>query len=307
MAIEATDVELRRAALSCTFAVRDFRPSSAQVRVDIGARSHQGTARKHNGDHYLVLRLGRYQDTLMTSLPRGDLPGRFDESGYAVLVADGLAGTGTGAFASRVALSALAHLAVHFGQWSLRVDPVVAAEIKERGEWFYQRAHAAVMERARTNPELSGMSTTVTAAYTAGRDLFIAHVGHSRAYLFREGILTQLTRDHTVAWHMRHTGGPTAVDVDAQDLQHILTETIGGGGPEAPLVDVDQYSLLDGDAVLLCTNGLTDVISEDKICEVLTFRRSSDDQCRLLVDMAVREETPDNVTAVLAQYEIPPT
>ena len=97
-----------------------------------------------------------------------------------------------------MALSALAHLAIHFGQWSVRIDPTVASEIKERAEWYYHRADAAVSARARTHPALAGMATTVTAAYTAGEDLFVAHVGHSRAYLYRGGTLTQLTRDHTL-------------------------------------------------------------------------------------------------------------
>jgi protein phosphatase len=147
------------------------------------------------------------------------------------------------------------------------------------------------------------MATTMTAAYTAGDDLFVAHVGHSRAYLYREGTLSLLTRDHTLAWHVE---GATGVPVGrrTQDLRHILTETIGGS-PEGPMVDVDHLSLIDGDTVLLCTNGLTDVVSDEGIAEVLTYRRAADEQCRLLVDLALRADTPDNVTVLLAQYEIP--
>ena len=291
--------------MSCVLAPDSYRPDSSRVRVDIGARSHQGTVRSTNDDHYLVLRLGRHQETMLTSLPHTDLPGRFDECGFAMLVADGLGESGNGAVASRVALSALAHLAIHFGQWSLRVDPVVAAELKERGEFFYQRANEAVVERAGTHQALTGIATTVTAAYTAGADLFIAHVGHSRAYLCRDGTITQLTRDHTLAWHLEHTGGLAPVD-GVRDLQHILTETIGGSSAQ-PTVDIEHMNLLDGDALLLCTNGLSDVVSEDRIADVLSFRRTADEQCRLLVDLALRSGAEDNVTAVLCQFNVPPS
>ena len=224
-------------------------------------------------------------------------------TGYAMLVADGLGETGAGAVASRVALSALAHLAIHYGQWRLRIDPLVAAEIKERAEWYYHRANAAVTGHARAHAALAGMATTVTAAYTVGNDLFLAHVGHSRAYLFRSGALTQLTRDHTLAWQLENVSGPTSVDRRTQDLRHILTETIGGGR-DSPLVDVEHLRLSHGDGVLLCTNGLTDAVSEDRIAEVLTFRRTSREQCRLLVDLALRADTEDNVTVILAQYDM---
>jgi protein phosphatase len=301
--VESTHAMNRRESLSCLLANDEFRPVSSQVLVDIGAHSHQGAVKACNEDHYLVVRVGRSQDTILSSLPRGDLPGQFEEYAWGMLIADGLGETGAGGVASRVALSALAHMAIHFGRWNMRVDRHVAQEITARAEWFYRRASEAVKERAQTNPTLAGMCTTMTAAYTAGRDLFVAHVGHSRAYLYREGSLSLLTRDHTLAWNVeRVTGLPPSRPVD--DLSHILTETIGGSD-EGPLVDVDHLSLLDGDTVLLCTNGLTDVVSEEQIAEVLTFRRAPEEQCRLLVDLALRGRTPDNATALVAQYEIP--
>jgi protein phosphatase len=301
--VESTNAMIRRENMSCLLALDEFRPGSSNVLIDIGAQSHQGTVRSSNDDHYLVLRVGRNQDTLLSSLPRGDLPSQFEEFAYCLLVADGVGDTGAGGVASRVALSALAHMAIHFGRWNLRVDRHVAEEITARAEWFYRRASEAVVERSRAHPTLAGMATTMTAAYSAGGDLFIAHVGHSRAYLYREGTLSLLTRDHTVAWNVERVAG-IAPSRPADDLSHILTETIGGSA-EGPLVDVDHLSLLDGDTLLLCTNGLTDVVTEDRMAEVLTFRRAPEEQCRLLVDLALRARTPDNVTVVVAQYEIP--
>jgi PPM family protein phosphatase len=305
MTEEPNEAKARREALSPLLEVSDFRPMSSLVRVEIGARSHRGTVRPNNEDHYIIVRTGRQQETLETSLPRSDVPERFDESGYTMLVADGLGETGAGAAASRVAISTIAHLAIHFGKWNLRVDARTATEIKERAEWFYRRADDAVIAKSRTHVALTGMATTLTAAYSAGDDLFIAHVGHSRAYLFRDGHLTQLTRDHTMAWHTVGTGRPADVARDTQDLRHILTDTIGGL-TEGPLVDVDHVRLLNGDNVLLCTNGLTDMVSDDRIADVLTQRREAGEQCQLLVDLALQAGGEDNVTVMLAQYHIPP-
>jgi PPM family protein phosphatase len=294
----------RRNSLSPLLAVDEFRPFSSIVRAEIDVRSHQGQVRQSNDDHYLVVRLAREQDVIATSLPRSDVPGRFEESGYAMLVADGIGDTGSGAVASRVALSSLAHLAIHFGRWNLRVDPDTASEIKQRAEWFYRRVDDAVVVKSRTDPLLTGMCTTLTAAYSAGDDLFVAHVGHSRAYFFRQGCLTQLTRDHTVSWQTAATGTLTAVDRATRDLQHILTDTIGGQ-VDGPGVDVDHVRLEDGDIVLLCTNGLTDMVSDNRISEVLALRRASGEQCQLLVDLALRAGGTDNVTVMIAQYRVP--
>ena len=155
-------------------------------------------------------------------------------------------------------------------------------------------------------PALAGISTSLTAAYSAGDRLFVAHVGHSRAYLFREGALTLLTRDHTMARHIAAAKIPVAVERSAQDLQHILTDAIGAGH-NAPAVDVEQFRLKNGDLVLLCTNGLTDAVDEARIADVLALPRRPAEQCAILTELALERRTEDNVTVVLGQYRIPPS
>ena len=294
----------RRKALSPILGLDDNLPSSSSVRVKIGARSHQGALRQRNEDHYLVVRVGRDQETLATSLSGSDVPPNFEEAGYAMIVADGLGEGGAGSVASRVALSTFAHLALHHGKWNVRIDPVTAEQIMERAEWFYSQVDAAVHTRASSNPVLKGMTTALTAAYSAGDDLFIAHVGHSRAYLFRDGHLTLLTRDHTIERHLADTNRPAAVERRAQDLKHILTDAVGAAGAH-PLVEVERFQLMNGDCVLLCTNGLTDMIDEARIAEVLALRRDPTQQCDVLVEMANRAGGGDNVTVIIAEYQIP--
>jgi PPM family protein phosphatase len=293
----------RRAALSPLFRVGDDEPPSATVRVTIGARSHHGVVRESNEDHYLVLRLGRDQETLATSLSANDVPPLFKENAYTMLVADGLGADGSGAVASRVALSTLAHLALDCGEWNVRIDRDTATRIFDRAEWFYAQADTAVHTHAASSPLLKGMTTALTAAYSAGSDLFIAHVGHSRAYLFRGGELLMLTRDHTVEEHLAHSSRPTAVERRAQDHRHILTDAVGAPGGH-PLVEVERFGLLDGDFVLLCTNGLTDMLDDARIAEVLAHRRSPEEQCAMLIDLANRAGGGDNITVVIAEYHI---
>jgi PPM family protein phosphatase len=293
----------RRQALSPLLNNHDYRPLSSLIRLDIGTRSHAGIAKQINEDHYLTVRLSRHQETLATSLTPADLPRQFDEYGYALVVADGLGHTGSGRVASRVALSAFAHLAVHYGRWNVRIDGQTATEVLERAEWFYHQVDRSVRERGRDNPELEGMATTLTAAYIAGEDLFVAHVGHSRAYLYRDGDLRQLTVDQTIAQRQTKSPGPEPIDESARDLGHILTDTVGGQRG-SPAIEIRHVRLVNGDRVLVCTNGLTDFVGDPDIAELLSGRRSAGDDCQLLMERALARGGKDDVTVLLADFQL---
>ena len=299
-----TDDSDRRRALASPLTADEFLPASTTVRVDLAAQSHQGVVRSTNEDHYLVIRLGRQQETLATSLPDTDLPRRFEEHGFLMLVADGIGGGGSASVASRVALSTVAHLLLHYGQWNLRIDPAIAAEVLRRSKVLYSEVDEAVARRREALPALGDIATALTAAYSAGDHLFVAHVGHSRAYLLRDGHFTQLTRDHTSTQYHADTGRPVAVERRGQDLAHILTNAIGSRGSR-PEVDVEHFRLLSGDCLLLCTNGLTDMVDDECIAETLSLRRRATEQCRILVDLANQRGGQDNVTAIVAQYDVP--
>jgi protein phosphatase len=286
------------------FTFADFPPSSASAQVEFGASSRRGTQQPVNTDHFLIIRLGRSQETLMTSLPPHVIPSRFDEYGYAMIVADGLGKSGESA--SRLALATLMQLVLYFGKWNLRVDDQTAQEIMERVERFYRHVDVAVAYEQKDRRE-SVLQTTMTAAFGAGHDLFFAHVGHSRAYLFRDGQLMQLTHDQTLDWR-RKAPLPVAplVDVNAaaRDLKHVLTDTIGMGGVVGPTIDLERFQLDDKDVVLVCTNGLTDVVDQEALIEVLASSRSPQDQSRTLVDLAMDRGGEDDATALVALHRI---
>jgi protein phosphatase len=277
------------------------------VQVTFGAQSQRGRSRLVNEDHYLILRLGRSQETLMTSLPDDLIAARFDEYGYAMVVADGMGGSGGGEEASHLAIATLVHLVRHFGKWNLRVDDPVAADIMARAERFYRHIDATLSRRSATQGAV-GDQTTMTAVFGAGQELFFAHVGHSRAYLCRDGRLMRLTRDHTIG-RGRPSTAPTAplveVSGSARDLAHILTNTIGMRGSIGPTIDIERFRLCDDDRVLVCTNGLTDTVGEAELAAVLASEQTPDEQCRSLVDLATAAGSDDDATALVARYRIP--
>jgi serine/threonine protein phosphatase PrpC len=188
-----------------------------------------------------------------------------------------------------------------------RAACIVAREIMARVERFYRHVDAAVTSQRRMGP-IRTDQTTLTATFGAGHDLFFAHVGHSRAYLFRNGHLLRLTRDHTIGRHQSTTVATAPlvdVNASARDLAHILTNTIGMRGSVGPTIDIERFRLCDDDRVLVCTNGLTDMVSENLIAEILATENAPDDQCRSLVDLATSLGGVDDVTALVARYRLP--
>ncbi len=165
--------------------------------VDFGACSRGGPLRAVNDDHYLIMRLGRHQETLRSSLPSG-------ESSVAlrrVRVRDGRRrrdGTATPKTASRLAIATFAQQAVHFGKWNVRIDEPVADDVMDRAARFFKNVDAALLDAARRQPR--GAADDADGGPHAGNELFFAYVGDSSVYLFRDGALAPLTRDHSLAY-----------------------------------------------------------------------------------------------------------
>jgi protein phosphatase len=294
----------RRKVISAPVRRDDFRPAAALVRAEFAARSHRGRVQRETDDHYLVVQLAQRLATLVTSLSSVDLPSPFEEYAYAAVVADGIGRAGTGSVSARLAISTLATLALRFGQWNMRIDPRAASEVIERSEWLYSRTNETVLQRSRTDPQLAGMAAALTGIYSVGTDLFVAHVGHTRCYLSRDGVLVQLTRDHTLRERRAVSPYPIPIGQAIEDVTHILTHAVGAAGSDSAVV-VEHFRLADGDSLLLCTNGLTDVVQEDAIAELLACRRNQGEQCDLLLDMALANGADDNTTVILGYYNVP--
>lgn len=278
------------------------------VRVEIAALSDRGRVRERNEDAYVVFRMGRYLERMSSNVPESELPSRYETAGHLMIVADGLGGHEGGDVASRTALVTAMELILRSPRWALRLDDPATreAEIRqmfERSKGYFAAVHAMIRDRASRDPRLAGMGTTLTGAYTVGDDLFLQHVGDSKAFLFREGRMRKITHDHTVAQEYADLGVIPQEAVARHQMHHVLTRAVGG--PEAELhADMHHVGVLDGDRLLLCSDGLTDMAEEDEIAQVLAAHPTSEEACHALVDLALECGGRDNVTVIVAGYAV---
>src|SRR5262249_17848642 len=165
-----------------------------------------GKVRPNNEDHYLVGRYGRSLEFLLTNLPTQHALPTHAEVGYGMVVADGVGGEAGGEIASRCAIQDLVYLVLNTPDWILHHHvPWVEVVMLRMGERFRESGRF-INQRAAADPGLRGMGTTMTLACSLGLDVVLCHIGDSRAYLFREGILSQLTRDMTMAQELIQAG-----------------------------------------------------------------------------------------------------
>jgi protein phosphatase len=137
---------------------------------------------------------------------------------------------------------------------------------------------------------------------TSGWKLFVLHTGDSRCYLFRGGTLRQLTPDHTWAADLARCGAIKADEVRHHRFRHVVNNVLGGSEPDVR-VDVQKVELETGDVVLLCTDGLTDMVADVRIAAILAAEREPQGACERLVAEANEQGGQDNITAVVARFE----
>ena len=198
-------------------------------------------------------------------------------------VADGMGGHKGGDVASQLALET--------------IEGKPAADLGQR----LRDANAAVFERSQTDRSVMGMGTTVTAVVVQGTSALFAHVGDSRAYLLRAGDLRQLTDDHTLVARMVKTGEITEAEAEVHPHRSVLTRALG----TEPDVIVDEFdvALTDGDRLLLCSDGLTGMVTEEQIVAILSAAPDPQDAANRLVRAANRAGGVDNITVVVVDVE----
>ena len=273
------------------------------VEVELGAHSHSGLVRDNNEDRFLISHVERRMRTLTTNLPAGSVPAEFTDTGYVLLVADGVGGAAAGEIASSTAISVLVRLSLETPDWIMDFEGSRGREVLARMEERFRRIQGVFVERARDEPSLAGMGTTMTVAGSVGTGLIIAHIGDSRAYLFRGGELLRLTRDQTVAQMLADSGEIPPEQVATHPARHVLTGAITTQRGESP-AELRHLRLLDGDQILLSTDGLTDMVAERAIARALLRPGTAAETCKSLVKLALEGGGKDNVTVVLARYRI---
>ena len=281
--------------------------ASSLVRVDLAGLSDPGRVRKANEDHFMAARFERTMRTLASNVPPGHVPAEWAETCYAFLVADGVGGAAAGELASRTAVEVLVDLVLESPAWIMRFEGERGDKVLERTAERFQKAREALVARAADDPRLKGMATTMTFACSVGQDLLSAHCGDSRAYVFhRDGRLEMLTHDQTMAQSLADAGAIRQEEVAHHPSRHVLTSAIASRGVFAQ-VELRHSRIEDGETLLLCSDGLSEMVPDERIADVLGAREPSETACRRLVDMALEAGGKDNVSVVVARYQIPTT
>jgi protein phosphatase len=280
------------------------RPETTTIRADFGAVTHTGKVRPRNEDHFLVFRLCREQQTLLTNIPDDQISRSAGETGYSMIVADGMGGMAAGEVASRLAITTALKLVNKSAKWGFKINRKEARELVDRISYYLREIDRTFTEEGDADHRLFGMGTTLTAAYSIGVDLFVIHLGDSRAYLYRRGELQQLTKDHTFAQAMADAGSIAHDEVRRHARRNTLTNYIGGRHGKFK-ADLRWLRLADGDRLLLCTDGLSDMVDDCSIVRILGEHDRSQDAAEALLDEALERGGTDNVTVVVARYEIP--
>jgi protein phosphatase len=207
---------------------------------------------------------------------------------HLLAVADGMGGHAAGEVASAAVIAALEQLD------ELGVN---AGDPQEALREAVEEANDNLRLMVAADSDLHGMGTTVTAVLSDGAYAWLAHVGDSRAYLLREGTLRQLTRDHTFVQQLVDEGRLAPEDASSHPQRNYITRALDGR--EGIDVDLERLDLAPGDRLLLCSDGLSGVVSDESIAEVLNGT-TPDEAVHRLIDLALRGGGPDNVTCIVA-------
>jgi PPM family protein phosphatase len=280
------------------------KPASSRLGVEFGALTHAGKIREQNEDHFLVSRVSRQQAVLHTNIAAHHFPEDFGDDAYTMIIADGMGGMAAGEVASRTAITTGLKLIQKSPKWGFKINKREARELFDRVNAYMQEIDRELTERSEGDRKLFGMGTTLTAAYSIGVDLFIIHIGDSRAYLYRGGNLIRLTKDHTVAQAMADAGYIAPEEIRHHRKRNVLTNFLGGHGGQVK-ADVRWLRLRDADRLLLCSDGLNDMVDDESIARIMSAHDRPDDAAQSLLDNALDNGGRDNVTVVVARYHVP--
>ncbi len=276
----------------------------AQPSDTLAVRSYglpdRGRVREQNEDQFLIAELAKAMQIVGSSIPQPRTAFSHARA-HLFAVADGMGGHRAGAQASAIAVVTIESFVLETLQWfsDLRAgDQAMLDDFQAALVAADARLFAVTEER----PELSGMGTTLTVAWCQDSELCVLHVGDSRCYLARGGGLHQLTEDHTLVGELMRKGIINAEQASDHSMRHVITNAVGGPAPGVR-VEIRRAHLEPGDVLLLCSDGLTEMVPDASINAVISSERDPKAACERLVAAALEAGGRDNVTVVVARFD----
>jgi protein phosphatase len=266
--------------------------ADSPVSLSVFAKSDLGRTRDHNEDCFIVADLTAQRASLQPEVRDHDV----GTKGSLLMVADGMGGAAAGEVASDMATKAVfEHLTKDWAQDTENTPQRFAYRLKEAVELANQRIHAYAKE----HPELKGMGTTTTAVGILGGHLYLTQVGDSRAYLVRGGAAVQLTKDQSLMQRLVDAGELTEEEAEKSERKNIILQALG---PDPRVrVDLTHQEARKGDAVVLCSDGLSGQVKKDEIASVVSATEDLVEACSRLIDLANERGGPDNITVIIAR------
>jgi serine/threonine protein phosphatase PrpC len=275
--------------------VAQDRPLMAEI--DVCGMTHQGLVRAANADHFLVASFHRTMRVHATSLGDAVGPQETQQRGLLLLVADGVGGAvDAGDGAARAVTTVAQHL-LH----ETEICSQLVADRRDDAVSYLREsvatAHRTLVEASESDEKMQ-RATTLTMYAAFWPSAFVLHVGDSRLYRYRDGVLERLTTDQTVAQMMIDSGAMSAEAAERSPLKHVLWSAVGSSEivPEVVVTDCTRHGV-----VLLCTDGLTKHVTDDEIASHMARRAPTETTCKALVDLALSRGGTDNVTVVMGR------
>lgn len=282
----------------------DVRPTTRPPSVEV--RSHgisdKGRVRASNEDQFLIAELAKAMHIVGSTLaqPRTVYS---RQRAHLFAVADGMGGHRAGAEASALSVVSIESFVLESLRWFSDVRSDDAGLLRDFRAALVE-ADARLIAAGARQPEMTGMGTTMTVAWCQDAELRVLHVGDSRCYLARGGLLQQLTRDHTLVDELLRNHVITQEQASGHAMRHVVTNALGGDSPGVH-VEVQRTRLEVGDALLLCSDGLTGMVPDDQICAVLAAEADPQRACERLLAAALEAGGTDNVTLIVARFDAP--
>jgi serine/threonine protein phosphatase PrpC len=260
-----------------------------------------GRVRPSNEDHFVIVELARTMSVHRTSIPQAKAQ-YSSHRGHILLVADGMGGHQAGEVASALTVVTIEGFLLNTLKRFFNLQAPEELNVMKEFRSALLEADAKIFEEAAQHPELVGMGTTLTMAFAVNWKLFVAHAGDSRCYLFSKNELHQLTQDHTVVAEMVLRGGLSPKEASRHPYRHVVTNVLGGREPGVR-VELHKLDLEPDDVLLLCSDGLTEMVGDDRIAAILQDEQEPQKVCEQLVAEAKENGGKDNITVIVGRFE----